>query len=55
MFQKGDIVVLKSGGPKMTITGLPNENSRGYFCEWFDETGTISRARFPGEALKKVG
>ena len=54
MFQKGDVVVLKSGGPKMTITGLPNEHSRGFFCEWFDENGALSRARFAGEALKRV-
>lgn len=54
MFAKGDVVVLKSGGPKMTVTGLPNEHSSGYFCEWFDERGGLSRARFPGDALKRI-
>ena len=54
MFQVGDVVMLKSGGPKMTITGGPSENIRGYYCQWFDENGTISRARFPAESLMKV-
>ena len=39
-FQKGDLVVLKSGGPPMTIDGLPGESKTyaatgDYGCLWF--------------------
>ena len=51
MFNKGDVVVLKSGGPKMTVCGTPGENRSGFFCEWFDDNGKLERANFPGEAL----
>jgi len=42
-FKKGDIVVLKSGGPPMTVDKLPGEPASkydhdgldGYRCEWF--------------------
>jgi uncharacterized protein YodC (DUF2158 family) len=54
MFHKGDIVVLKGGGPRMTITGVPDEHSSGYFCQWFDESGSLNKARFPGESLKLI-
>lgn len=39
-FSQGDVVVLKSGGPKMTIKGIgkygivPKEDNA--LCEWFD-------------------
>jgi uncharacterized protein YodC (DUF2158 family) len=40
-FQKGDVVVLKSGGPMMTVNGIGNyvENGgpeNGVGCIWFD-------------------
>ena len=39
-FKKGDVVVLKSGGPPMTVDGLPGEHmlrKQGgeYLCIWF--------------------
>lgn len=42
-FYKGDIVVLKSGGPPMTVDMVPGEMEHkfstdplvGYRCEWF--------------------
>ncbi len=42
-FKKGDIVVLKSGGPPMTVDQIPGEAKRAYphkprddyLCEWF--------------------
>jgi uncharacterized protein YodC (DUF2158 family) len=52
--KKGDVVMLRSGGPKMTITEGPVNGVSGYYCEWFDRTGILSRARFPAESLKKV-
>jgi uncharacterized protein YodC (DUF2158 family) len=54
MFGIGDVVVLKSGGPRMTICALPNEHRSSYYCEWFDENGVLSKAKFPAEALKLV-
>jgi uncharacterized protein YodC (DUF2158 family) len=33
-FKTGDIVVLKSGGPKMTVKGLSASNGN-FVCQWF--------------------
>jgi uncharacterized protein YodC (DUF2158 family) len=33
-FNEGDIVQLKSGGPKMTCSGEHNPHA-GYLCKWF--------------------
>jgi uncharacterized protein YodC (DUF2158 family) len=39
-FQPGDLVVLKSGGPKMTVEKIGNVNrDRAVFCTWFEKTG----------------
>jgi uncharacterized protein YodC (DUF2158 family) len=50
-FEVGDLVQLKSGSPKMTVTDLPESNAyHQYVTVWFAgarrETG-----RFPEEAL----
>ncbi|MEP1093816.1 MAG: DUF2158 domain-containing protein [Cyclobacteriaceae bacterium] len=41
-FKKGDVVVLKSGGPKMTVDGYAwHGNYESYdtvICFWFDNT-----------------
>jgi uncharacterized protein YodC (DUF2158 family) len=38
-FKLGDVVVLKSGGPPMTVAGLPSPlrrvNEDHYHCVWF--------------------
>lgn len=42
-FNKGDVVVMKSGGPPMTIDEVPGEDTRSYphktrtdyACRWF--------------------
>lgn len=54
MFNKGDVVILKSGGPRMTVCSLPSTQRHGHFCEWFSESGKLERANFPGEALMLV-
>ena len=40
-FKKGDVVELKSGGPKMTIQDLgdfgPTGPEEGALCVWFDK------------------
>ena len=58
-FKIGDVVVLKSGGPKMTIsndkTGV--DFSRGsvwngrYDCKWFDGDAMQS-GRFPQDSIE---
>lgn len=48
----GDIVVLKSGSPKMTVTDLVNQEAQ---VIWFPTTDAISPAKetIPLLALKK--
>ena len=41
-FEVGDVVILKSGGPKMTIYKIGDYivsfgPSKGAVCQWFDE------------------
>lgn len=51
MFKVGDIVMLKSGGPRMTVCGLPRESMPRYFCEWFNEDNKLESGNFPQQAL----
>lgn len=44
----GDVVVLKSGGPKMTIKFIEGEEA---CCSWF-ESGKVSEQRFGLEMLE---
>jgi uncharacterized protein YodC (DUF2158 family) len=46
----GDIVQLKSGGPKMTIEAL----STTVFCQWFNEKNELCDGHFQENTLKKV-
>jgi uncharacterized protein YodC (DUF2158 family) len=48
----GDVVQLKSGGPKMTIANTKS-NPAGILCVWFDDTEPKS-SRFPPETLQPV-
>lgn len=57
-FKEGDVVQLKSGGPKMTIEKYPcYEQGLKYDdradCTWFDGSKPYSQ-RFPLITLKKV-
>lgn len=47
--QTGDIVRLKSGGPKMTITALSDDEIS---CTWFDRNGKRQSGAFPGATLE---
>ncbi len=47
VFNIGDVVRLKSGGPMMTVTGQMLGN---YGCAWF-ENGTLQSVTLPFEAL----
>lgn len=58
-FQAGDIVKLKSGGPRMTVhqyklnpmTGQPIPTV--IICHWFDENNEINEAQFHPDELEK--
>ncbi|MEL1244218.1 DUF2158 domain-containing protein [Flavobacterium sp. DGU11] len=47
---RGDVVELKSGGPKMTVV---YKMTSGWKCAWFIN-GEIRSADFSTESLKKV-
>ncbi|EJZ22440.1 DUF2158 domain-containing protein [Rhizobium sp. Pop5] len=48
-FKIGDIVVLKSGGPKMTVV---SEEERGrVYCSWF-AGAKAEKSQYPVEALE---
>lgn len=60
----GSIVILKSGGPQMTVMAYgtkiefgsifsKNVEDRGQVkCQWFDATGTLQEDIFPVASLK---
>lgn len=58
-FKIGDIVILKSGGPSMTITNDKTgvDLSKGkvwngnYDCKWFDDK-TMQKGRFPQNTIE---
>ncbi|MGA8414155.1 MAG: DUF2158 domain-containing protein [Xanthobacteraceae bacterium] len=51
-FKVGDTVQLKSGGPKMTVTGVGSDFGQAtVWCAWFD--GTMQRSdHFPIDAVR---
>ncbi|SDU02041.1 YodC family protein [Pseudomonas moraviensis] len=56
-FKKGDVVVLRSGGPKMTVVELGDYSGYGtgpkdgVKCQWFDKTKRFEDV-FDAETLK---
>jgi uncharacterized protein YodC (DUF2158 family) len=50
-FEIGNVVQLRSGGPKMTIHGLVSDGD--VICQWF-EGNVVHEESFPREALQKV-
>ena len=52
-FKIGDIVQLKSGGPKMTVTLIPSSDKNVVHTSWFAGSKKESGA-FPVEALIPV-
>lgn len=54
VFKVGDIVRLKSGGPKMVVVQLPEMwvGERYLTCSWFVESKN-ERAEFPAKALER--
>ena len=50
-FEIGQVVQLRSGGPKMTIHSLVSDGD--VVCQWF-EGNDVHERNFPNEVLKKV-
>ena len=50
-FEIGDVVQLRSGGPKMTVHSLVSHGD--VICQWF-ESSDVHEENFPREGLKKV-
>lgn len=51
-FNKGDVVVLKSGGPAMTIAG--NGKDLDHAVTWFDDEDKQQFSQFDDELLEAV-
>lgn len=54
-YNVGDVVTLKSGGPRMTVTAIgPAALASGEWllCEWFDEQGELRQERFEREHVR---
>jgi len=49
-FTKGDIVRLKSGGPKMTVSSV---KATAIACQWFDRNGKTHKSDFDVEMVEK--
>ena len=45
----GDKVVLKSGGPTMTVKSVNDDFAR---CQWFDKNQELKEGGFPCDALE---
>lgn len=45
----GDVVVLKSGGPEMTVTNVDKE--LGLNCAWFDDADLKIATNFPKQSV----
>jgi uncharacterized protein YodC (DUF2158 family) len=50
-FEIGNVVQLRSGGPKMTVHSLVSDGD--VVCQWF-EGNEVHEENFPKEVLKKV-
>lgn len=50
-FKTGMVVVLKSGGPKMTITEINGEDIE---CQWFNEKNEVEVNTFNEVSLEEI-
>lgn len=49
-FKLGDVVILKSGGPSMTVTEVRDSTVR---AQWFDDNKQVQSHYFRCESLKQ--
>jgi uncharacterized protein YodC (DUF2158 family) len=54
-FNVGDVVRLKSGGPKMTISVVRSDDDGRVETTWFDEKGVERGGVYQPALLKKSG
>ena len=52
MFKVGDRVMLRSGGPVMTVSSAQHEDALE--CTWFNEKKEVARASFAGPMLRAI-
>lgn len=53
--KSGDVVKLKSGGPKMTVTDVGHDEIAGQtlvWCVWFDDKQIEKRGAFPLQSVE---
>jgi uncharacterized protein YodC (DUF2158 family) len=54
MFKPGDVVTLKSGGPKMTVAWCEDQNGTPQaYCEWFEGSKKMG-STFAPTSLEQV-
>jgi uncharacterized protein YodC (DUF2158 family) len=53
-FKDGDVVMLKSGGFKMTVEVADAYMTGMVACAWFDDKRKLHKEQFQPAALKKV-
>ena len=56
-FQVGDMAMLKSGGPKMTVRERflnPTTNRMMVLCKWFNKESKAEQEEFYEEELSKI-
>lgn len=54
-FNAGDVVLLKSGGPTMTVDWAEaEEGTMTCCCSWFDEKNKPMQRKFRAATLKKA-
>jgi uncharacterized protein YodC (DUF2158 family) len=55
IFQVGEVVRLKSGGPAMTVIATGARAEPGVIeCAWFDRDQACATASFPPRALERL-
>lgn len=54
-FSSGDVVTLKTGGARMTVTyvGYADDGGDWLLCQWFDEHGELRQEKFLQGALSR--
>jgi uncharacterized protein YodC (DUF2158 family) len=56
IFDEGDVVKLKSGGPKMTVRSVGEDfgGTMSVFVSWFDDKMKVQQDAFPLKTVEKA-